>query len=112
MVVSAIDCEMYLYEGVSNRVMTELSIKSTPESSTGQLSSQGSTPVVAVVTAVAEVADADPLELPPLRNAVDPDALNDLVGTECNRLTSISFEYIGYDVTITGDGNIRVASIA
>lgn len=40
------------------------------------------TPVVAVVSAVADAAGTDALELPPLSNAINPEALNDLVGAE------------------------------
>ncbi|WP_187291492.1 HalOD1 output domain-containing protein [Haloterrigena turkmenica] len=34
------------------------------------------TPVHAVITAVAEVTDSDPTELPPLSKAIDPEAPN------------------------------------
>jgi hypothetical protein len=92
-------------------VMAEPYLSSTPGSSEPcSRSNQEQTPVVAVVTAVAEVAGRDPLELPPLRNAINPDALNDLMGAEDNRLTSVSFEYFGYDISVTGDGDVRVAS--
>jgi hypothetical protein len=91
--------------------MTESHLSGTPGSPEPRLrSSQELTPVVAVVTAVAEVAGKDPLELPPLRNAIDPDALNGLVGAKDDRLTSVSFEYAGYDISVTGDGTVRVAS--
>ena len=68
------------------------------------------TPVVAVISAVADVAGTDPAELPPLNNVIDPEALNDLA--ECGRnsdLRSISFEYAGYDVVVSGTGDIQVA---
>ena len=71
------------------------------------------TPVVAVVSAVADAAGTDPLELPPLSNVIDPEALNDLV--DCGRnsaLRSISFEYAGYDVVVSGTGDIRVVQSA
>jgi hypothetical protein len=68
------------------------------------------TSVVAVVSAVADATGTDPLELPPLGNVVDPEALNDLV--DCGRnsdLRSISFEYAGYDVVVSGVGDIQVS---
>jgi hypothetical protein len=90
--------------------MTESCISSADESPEScSPSSQEMTPVVAVVTAVAEAAGSDPLELPPLRNAVDPDALNDLICTDGNRLNSVSFEYAGYDISVTGDNDVCVA---
>ena len=68
------------------------------------------TPVVAVVSAIADAAGTDPLELPPLSNAIDPEALNDLVDFERDSgLESISFEYVGYDVVVSGDGDVQVA---
>ncbi|MDG5761945.1 hypothetical protein QA600_21725 [Natronococcus sp. A-GB1] len=67
------------------------------------------TPVVAVVSAVADAAGTDPLELPPLSNVINPEALNDLVGAEkSSGLESISFEYAGYDVVVSGAGDIEV----
>lgn len=67
------------------------------------------TPVVAVVAAVADAAGTDPLELPPLGNAIDPEALNDLVDPERSTgLESIAFEYAGYDVVVAGTGDVRV----
>ncbi|WP_083909356.1 HalOD1 output domain-containing protein [Natronococcus amylolyticus] len=68
------------------------------------------TPVVAVVSAVADAAGTDPLELPALSNAINPEALNDLVGAErSSSLQSVSFEYAGYDVVVSGTGDIEVA---
>ncbi|MDG5762002.1 hypothetical protein QA600_22050 [Natronococcus sp. A-GB1] len=68
------------------------------------------TPVVAVVSAVADAAGTDPLELPPLSKAINPEALNDLVGAErSSGLESVSFAYAGYDVVVSGTGDIEVA---
>ncbi|AGB39864.1 HalOD1 output domain-containing protein [Natronococcus occultus] len=70
---------------------------------------QGMTPVVAVVVAVADAAGTDPLELPPLHEAINPEALNELI--DCDResgLQSISFEYAGYDVVVSGTGDVHV----
>ena len=65
--------------------------------------------VVAVVSAVADAAGTDPLELPPLGDVIDPEALNDLVGSGGGSgLESVTFEYAGYTVWVTGDGDVRV----
>ncbi|ELY49217.1 HalOD1 output domain-containing protein [Natronolimnohabitans innermongolicus] len=57
------------------------------------------TPVNAVIEAVAETTDSDPLDLPPLYDAVDPDALNTLItGAETN--TRVQFQYAGFDVVV------------
>jgi hypothetical protein len=71
---------------------------------------QKMTPVVAVVSVVADAAGTDPLELPPLSNAINPEALNDLVGAgRRSGLESVSFEYAGYDIVVSGADDIQVA---
>ena len=66
-----------------------------------------------VVYTVADVSDTDPVDLPPLYDVIDTDALNDLVaGSYDSALRTISFQYCGYTVTVTGDGDISVASTA
>ena len=75
-----------------------------------QTSHHEMTPVVAVVSAVADAAGADPLELPPLSNAINPEALNDLIGAgRSPSLESVSFEYAGYDVVVSGTGDVQIA---
>ncbi|WP_235920792.1 HalOD1 output domain-containing protein [Natronorubrum halalkaliphilum] len=67
------------------------------------------TPVYTVTAAVADAIDADQLELPPLYEAIDPDALNSLLTSggapsECQ----VSFQYAGCAVTVQGTGEVRV----
>lgn len=67
---------------------------------------------VAVVTGVARSTGADPLELPPLYDTLDPDALNTLFDGarkrgESDRLR-VTFDYEGCEVTITGDGTVSI----
>ncbi|MDG5821782.1 HalOD1 output domain-containing protein [Natronococcus sp. A-GB7] len=84
--------------------------QTSPTTAPEQRSDYEPTPVVAVISAVADAAGTDPLKLPPLSNVIDPEALNDLV--DCGRnsaLRSISFEYAGYDVIVSGTGDIQVA---
>ena len=47
-----------------------------------------------IVERVSEMEEQDPVDLPPLYNSIDPDALNQLSDSE------IQFEYIGYEITI------------
>lgn len=55
--------------------------------------------VNAVIEAVAEVTDSDPLDLPPLYEAVDPDALNSLFnGSETSN--QVRFQYAGFEVVV------------
>lgn len=68
-----------------------------------------STPDVttAVVGAVADAKAVDPLDLPPLYEAVDPDALGDLVGGAAGG-ARIEFAYAGCRVVVRGDGTVAV----
>lgn len=65
-----------------------------------------------VVAAVAAVAETDPLELPPLRDSVDPDALDDLFATTCGgrarELGQIEFPVDDYQVVVHASGDIEV----
>ena len=56
----------------------------------------------AVIHTVARETDRDPLELPPLFDAVDPDALDALARTR--RGGDVTFEYAGQTVTVDCDG--------
>lgn len=61
-------------------------------------------PATAVVEAVADREGVAPTDLPPLAEAVDPEALDAVVG-EGRRL---AFEYVGYNVTAHPDGSVSV----
>lgn len=65
-----------------------------------------------VVTAVAEQADVPPTELPPLFDAIDPDALDDLFSHSTDHPLAVpsrvSFRYAGSTVTVFSDGDIKV----
>ncbi|MFA9427025.1 HalOD1 output domain-containing protein [Natronorubrum sp. A-ect3] len=70
------------------------------------------TPVYAVVSAVGDAEGADPVDLPPLYNAVDPEALNDLFMSRANSAVgTVEFEYAGYIVIVRGEGTVEVRSI-
>lgn len=92
------------------RVMTDSPAQNTGTSSAPkQNSNRETTPIIAVVSAVADAAGTDPLELPPLSNAINPEAVNDLVDCrQSSGLESISFEYAEYDVVVSGTGDIQV----
>lgn len=65
-----------------------------------------------VVHAVADAEDADPLDLTPLYGAVDPDALDALFASLTDdseaSVDEVTFDYHGYDVTVTADGVVRI----
>jgi hypothetical protein len=64
----------------------------------------------AVIESVAASEGVSQAELrPPLYSVVDPESLDDL----CRSIDSngrISFTYLGYDVTVSGDGCVDVRS--
>lgn len=65
-----------------------------------------------VVAAVAAVSNADPLDLEPLANHVDPEALDALFadmldGTE-RAAGTVTFPYSGYEITVSNDGLVTV----
>lgn len=65
-----------------------------------------------VVRLVAAVTDTDPLELEPLRDRVDPDALDELfaptVDGRTRSLGQVSFPLAEHQVVVSGDGEIEV----
>ena len=68
-------------------------------------------PSEVVINAVAAAAGVDPIELPPLYEFVDPDALNTLferhTGTE-DAEALLSFKMQTWNVFVRADGKIRV----
>ncbi|MFP8951664.1 HalOD1 output domain-containing protein [Natrialbaceae archaeon A-arb3/5] len=71
-------------------------------------------PTEAVVTAVASLVEQDPMDLPPLYEVVDSDALNSLVEhayrTESAGVQQLSFIYEGFDVSVRSDGQVLIAN--
>lgn len=62
----------------------------------------GETPVTAVVTAITAVDGCDPTDLPPLYEAIDPDALTrSFPPNGDGGVDRLVFQYAGYDVTVT-----------
>lgn len=51
--------------------------------------------VTRIVKRVSEIEGTDPLELPPLYNSIDPEALNRLADSG-----TIQFDYAGYTISI------------
>lgn len=66
------------------------------------ITSTQSSPSLEIVDRVAEMEEQDPLDLPPLYDSIDPDALDRL-----SKSNKIQFEYAGYKITIDS-GTIRI----
>lgn len=68
----------------------------------------GADPSRAVIDAVASAEDADPSELDPLNDVIDPDALNGLFADRDVELGRVVFRYHGYTVTVDRHGRVTL----
>lgn len=69
------------------------------------MTSQAETVTYRVVQSVADAAGVDPLDLPPLYDAIDPDTLAAMTDeTE----VGITFQYAGHAVEVRSDGSVTV----
>lgn len=66
-------------------------------------------PSSAVVEAVADEMDAAPTDLRPLYEVVDTEALDALFHDQATTEGTVSFDYCGYEVTVTATGDVTVA---
>ena len=66
-------------------------------------------PTVAVAEAIAEAQGCDPVDLPPLFDTIDTDALNGLLRSAPG--VEVTFSHAGYAVTATGRGELDVAPL-
>jgi hypothetical protein len=66
----------------------------------------------AVIRTVAAVTNQDPLEMKPLYDVIDPDALNNLFApsrlASCEHDLVVEFSYNGCSVRLSGDCSLRV----
>lgn len=72
---------------------------------------QETTPAsIAVIAALSEAMDADPIDLEPLQYTIDTDALGKLARVQgtTNKSVTIAFTYEGYSVTVTSYGVIAL----
>lgn len=71
--------------------------------------SKDSTPAESVIDALARAANVDPLELPPLYEFVDPDALDTFFDRHTGTSNALlSFEVERWTVFVRSDGRIRI----
>ncbi|WP_436924217.1 HalOD1 output domain-containing protein [Halosimplex amylolyticum] len=72
------------------------------------MSEENPTIVLSILEAVAAADRTDTFELPPLSDAVDPDALNALFDPSGRQPapTRFTFPYAGHEVTITSDRRV------
>jgi len=66
-------------------------------------------PTTAIVVSLAEVLDTDPMDVPPLHDYVDTDALDALVNpTAEDSSVTVSFTHESARVLIDSDGNLTI----
>lgn len=68
-------------------------------------------PTEIIVEALAEAAEIDPVDVPPLYEFVDPDALNQLFGAHDGAVHAdalLSFRVATWNVFVRADGRIRI----
>lgn len=63
-----------------------------------------------VVMAVAEARDIDTLELPPLYDVIDPDALDNLFNSEKRTRGRVVFMYNDCEVIVHSDGEVDITA--
>nr|WP_264475394.1 HalOD1 output domain-containing protein [Halorubellus salinus] len=63
---------------------------------------------MAVVETVAAATDRSQLDLPPLQESIEADALDDLLTAPSVSVVYVSFQYAGTTVTIASDRSIIV----
>lgn len=85
--------------------MGSMDFGQSPRSETTSAVKEGP-PSDAVVRAVADLADADLVDLPPLYEAVDPDALDALF--RGRPAGCVAFDYAGYTVTLRENAEVTV----
>jgi len=65
-------------------------------------------PVTAIVRAVAERECAPTTHLPPLYEVVDTDIIESIYDAAAGSTQHVTFEYVGYTITVRADGTIAV----
>jgi hypothetical protein len=70
-------------------------------------------PTEAVVLVLAEVTRTDPSKMDPLFRAVDPEAMDEILGSHLSEAATgalkVTFHYQGHLVSVTGSGTITVS---
>ena len=86
--------------------MTEESLSLAPESTDSAAS-------LSIIERIATLEETDPITLPPLYDAIDPEALDSVVdsstASDSRSPATVRFSYCGYDVLVRRDGEITIS---
>ncbi|WP_049927107.1 HalOD1 output domain-containing protein [Halopiger goleimassiliensis] len=86
----------------------DAAVRTAAEATAHEFSSNGPA-AVAVVDAVSAVSGTDPIDLPPLYETIDPDAVNALLeASDPDSPVRIEFSYAGYDVVLRDGPRVTV----
>lgn len=77
-----------------------MSVQNTPTRSFQYESTSGETATEAVCMAVADMDACSPTDLPPLADAIDPDALNDIFRASNSSAVEVAFPYADKQITV------------
>lgn len=61
-----------------------------------------------IIKAVSRELDVDPLDLPPIYQAIDPDALERVLDSNETTTLQVRFHYEGCEIIVTGQGAVTV----
>lgn len=64
----------------------------------------------AILKRIVTTTDRDVTELPPIYDAIDPDALEALIDSCTTSTASVTFHYHGFRVTVTGDRTVTLTA--
>lgn len=65
-------------------------------------------PSLRVIDALAAVTDTDPLELPPLYEVIDPEALDALFRPDSGVEGTVQFTFGPHEITVRSDGTVAI----
>lgn len=68
------------------------------------------TPSLAIITVVSTITGKDPVDLDPIHESIDPDALDALFTAEFSSVNRLTFQYCGYEITVGTDDVVEVVS--
>lgn len=66
------------------------------------------TPSLAVIVVVSNITGRDPLELDPLYDSIDSDALDALFTADMSSVSQVTFQYSGCEITVGSDDVVGV----
>jgi len=86
---------------MQNVVNTQQGVRSMSPSERGPVTEE-------ILESVSRELESDPLDLPPIYQAIDPEALEDAIASSESNTLRVAFQYAGCEVLVTGCGSVTV----